>query len=66
MDKCFAYSKNKGCTALKETKCDGCNFYKTKEEAEEGRRMAIERIKSLDKEAKDNINEIYYDGKLEV
>lgn len=65
MNNCFAY-KNRECIALKETKCKDCNFYKTKKEVEEGRKKAIERIKSLDKETRERINETYYDGKLEV
>ena len=66
MEGCFAYDKRKGCTALKVTNCNGCRFYKTKGEAEEGRLKAINRIKTLDKEKRVHINETYYDSKLEV
>lgn len=59
---CFAYT-NRGCTALKVRNCKGCNFYKTKEEAEAGRVKAIERIMALDKETREFIIETY---KLEV
>lgn len=66
MNNCFAYDRNKGCTVLKITKCKDCNFYKTKKEVEEGRKKAIERIMSLDKDEREYINETYYDGKLGV
>lgn len=62
MDKCFAENKGR-CMALKVKNCNGCVFYKTKDEAEEGRNKAIERIMSLDKEKRDYIIETY---KLEV
>ena len=65
MDKCFAENKGR-CTALKIKECEECSFFKTKEEAEEGRMKAIERIDSLNKERRDHINEIYYGLKLEV
>jgi hypothetical protein len=59
---CFAYT-NRGCKALKARNCEGCNFYKTEEEAEVGRAKAMERIMSLDKDKRDHIIETY---KLEV
>lgn len=65
MKDCFAY-KNNRCTALIVKNCDGCGFYKTKEEAEEGQRKSIERIKTLDIELQNNINETYYGGKLKL
>ena len=58
MDKCFAYT-DRGCKALKVRNCNGCVFYKTKEEAEEGRKKAIERIMSLDKDKRAHIIETY-------
>ena len=41
---CFAYSKNSKhyCSALKYPNCNGCNFYKTKEQY-------IEELKKLSK-----------------
>lgn len=65
MDKCFAYI-NRGCMALKVRECNNCNFFKTKEEAEEGKQKAIDRINSLDKEKRDLIKETYYGLKQEV
>ena len=47
MKYCFAYKHN-GCTALKVRKCEGCSFYKTKEQYEIGQRKVLERIRSLD------------------
>lgn len=63
MKDCFAYRQN-GCTALKIRKCEGCSFYKTKEEYQLGRRLALERILSLDKDLQDHINKTYYGGKM--
>ncbi len=65
MKYCFAYKHN-GCTALKVRKCEGCSFYKTKEQYEIGQRKVLERIRSLDIDKQKYISETYYDGKLEV
>ena len=35
MEDCFAYKRN-SCTALKVKQCEGCSFYKTKEQFEFG------------------------------
>ena len=59
MDKCFA-DRNGECSALKIKDCDGCKFYKTKKEAERGRRQSLLRILSLDKNVKGHILEKYY------
>lgn len=56
---CFAY-KPKSCNALTEKKCDGCGFYKTKEEFRLGHKKALERIKTLDKELQEHIEEKYF------
>lgn len=64
MDRCFAYDK-KGCRALKIKECKDCNFYKTKEEAEEGREKALNRIMNLDEEVRRNIIDTYYNGEIE-
>lgn len=55
---CFAY-KNKRCTALKVKNCEGCNFYKTKDKAEEERADAIGRIMSLNKDTRAAIIQKY-------
>lgn len=62
MKDCFAYT-HRGCRALKVKNCEGCNFYKTKEEAEASRIKAMGRIMSLDKDKRDHIIETY---RLEV
>ncbi len=62
MDKCFAYT-DRWCKALKVKECEDCSLFKTKGEAEEGRKKAIERVMSLDKDKRDHIIETY---KLEV
>jgi len=63
MDKCFAKDKNK-CIALKIKNCEGCNFFKTKQEVEEGRQKTIERINSLDEQTRNNIMDIYYNSQI--
>jgi hypothetical protein len=60
---CFAYKRN-SCTALKVKQCEGCSFYKTKEQFELGQQKALERIRSLDAERQKHIFEKYY--KMEV
>lgn len=65
MQDCFAYKHN-SCTALKVRQCEGCSFYKTKEQYELDRQKAIERIRSLDAKRQEHIFETYYGGKPEV
>jgi hypothetical protein len=60
---CFAYKHN-GCTALKVKQCEGCSFYKTKEQYQLDRQLAMEKILSLDKRLQDHINKTYYGGKV--
>lgn len=62
---CFAHKRN-SCTALKVKQCEGCSFYKTKEQFELDQQKALERIRSLDVEKQEHIFEKYYGGKLEV
>ena len=64
MDKCvFELELNGQCIALTEKQCVGCNFHKTKEELEEGRKMAIDRINSLSPEEVTRIRRKYYTSK---
>lgn len=42
-----AFDKNRFCCALKEKMCEGCNFRKTPEELEAGRKKAEARLKTL-------------------
>jgi hypothetical protein len=58
---CFAYKRN-SCTALKVKQCEGCSFYKTKEQFEMNQRKALERIRTLDVEKQQRIFEKYYGG----
>lgn len=64
MDKCFA-ENNSSCRVLKIKDCNGCRFYKTKKEAEEGKEKALDRIMRLDEEVRRNIIDTYYNGKVE-
>jgi hypothetical protein len=65
MKDCFAYKHN-GCTALKVRRCEGCSFYKTKEQFWLDQQRALERIYALDVDKQKYISETYYGGKLEV
>jgi hypothetical protein len=65
MDDCFAYRRN-SCTALKVKKCEGCSFYKTKEQFKQDQLKALGRILSLSADRREHIIKTYYNGKLEV
>ncbi len=58
---CFAYKRN-SCTALKVKQCEGCSFYKPKEQFELDQQKALERIRTLDEEKQQHIFEKYYGG----
>ena len=60
--KCFADLSEKHCGILKPKKCTKCSFFKTEEQVEKGRDLAIKRIDSLDKIARQNIYEKYFTG----
>ena len=62
---CFAYKRN-SCTALKVKQCEGCSFYKTKEQFELDQQRAMNRILSLGAEQREHIINTYYKGQLEV
>jgi hypothetical protein len=62
---CFAYRRN-SCSALKVKKCDGCSFYKTKEQYLRDQKKALDRIYTLDEDKQRHIFETYYGGKREV
>jgi hypothetical protein len=62
MQDCFAY-RRKGCSALKVKKCDGCSFYKTKEQYLRDQKKALDRIYTLDEDKQRHIFETYYGGK---
>lgn len=50
------------CSALNETQCDKCRFYKTVQEFREGQKRARERIRSLPE--REYINQKYFGGKM--
>jgi hypothetical protein len=58
MQDCFAY-RRKGCSALKIKKCDGCSFYKTKEQYLRDQKKALDRLYTLDEEKQRHIFETY-------
>lgn len=57
MNKCFADLGS--CKILKIKKCKGCNFYKTHEEARISRKKAKDRLKTLDKGTRMEIEQKY-------
>lgn len=57
---CFALVRGK-CSALTVTDCQGCGFYKTRQDARRGRKKALLRIQSLDEDVKDHIIDKYFD-----
>lgn len=61
MDKC-AFEKGKKCTALTTKKCNGCNFYKTKEQLKEGREKSTDRLMTLSMATLKKIKAKYYRG----
>ena len=65
MEDCFAYRRG-SCTALKVKTCEGCSFYKTKEQFELDQQRAMNRILSLGAEQREHIINTYYKGQLEV
>ena len=44
---CFALNSMGECSALSETKCENCKFFKPKEQVLEERKRAIARLKGL-------------------
>jgi hypothetical protein len=62
---CFAYRKGR-CKILAIEKCQGasCSFLKTEAEAAKGRKKALNRILSLDKETQEWIINKYYKGNI--
>ena len=62
MNKC-AFDRGKKCFALTTKKCNGCNFYKTKEQLKEGREKATDRLMTLDMVTLKHIKAKYYCGR---
>lgn len=59
--KVCAFENDKQCNALKTKKCEGCHFFKTKEELINGRKKAAERISKLSPKTQTQILNKYYD-----
>ena len=55
-----AFNKGTNCSVLGDKNCNGCSFFKTVLELEEGRVKAKQRIDSLSAEAKQSIMDKYY------
>lgn len=47
MEKC-AFDRDFDCSALVHKQCEGCPFYKTVEQLEQGRKASIARLVTLD------------------
>lgn len=61
MNKC-AFDLDKKCSALNVKDCEGCNFYKTKEQLKKGREKATDRLMTLDRALLNDIKANYYNG----
>ena len=46
MEKCY-FDNGRKCIALTSRFCTGCSFFKTEQQFKDGRKMALERIKSI-------------------
>lgn len=62
---CAFRLNEKKCSVLTKKACFRCPFQKTKEELEEGRAKAEERIKSLPSKAQREIHDKYYSGGMD-
>ena len=58
-----AFFDEDGCNALKEMKCFGCRFFKTKEELKEGREKAAMKVAQLEPAIREHISHKYYGGR---
>jgi hypothetical protein len=61
MIKC-AFDREEKCSALKEKRCEGCRFFKSKEKLAEGREKAEQRIRTLPVRMRKHIFDKYYAG----
>ena len=59
MENC-AFNNGDTCMALTYKQCEGCSFYKTREEVDAGRKKAKERIDKLPNEVHNHISRKYY------
>lgn len=58
-----AFEHGRNCMALTQKTCEGCSFFKTKTEAENGRKRAKIRIASLSEDERAYIMGKYYGKK---
>lgn len=58
--KVCAFKKDNGCTVLNRADCNGCAFFKTEKQLEEGRAKAMERVNSLPEDFRHYIKGKYY------
>lgn len=64
MENCFAETANGRCLILTEKKCEGCPFYKSKQEFLADRLKSLDRIRGLPPESFNSIVNTYYGGNL--
>lgn len=58
--KSCAFSLGRRCAVLTRWTCAGCSFFKTKEQLDEGRKKAEERLKTLPNWVQVSIRETYH------
>ena len=61
--KACAFDLGEKCSALMERQCEACNFYKTKEDLEKGRRATIRKLRELPVATTNHIRHKYYRSK---
>ena len=64
MENCFAEAANGQCLILTDKKCEGCPFYKSKQEFLADRLKSLDRIRGLPPESFNSIVNTYYGGNL--
>lgn len=62
MDKC-AFDLDVKCSALTKKECDGCAFYKTKAQLNEGRKRALRLLGKFTPQQRQALRERYYNGR---
>lgn len=65
MNKECVFDRGRKCSALTEKYCDFCQFRKSQEELEAGRRRAAERVNSLPADQRRAIKLKYYQNRKE-
>ena len=62
MKKDCAFSSGRKCAVLTRYTCAWCSFYKTRQQLDEGRKKAAERLKTLPDTKQMYITAKYYEG----